>query len=64
MAVTDNNYAEANATVGNLAQLHTLDPDLLILPAHDRVAWKNVFASGPKHAFREEHGQMGIPIFN
>jgi hypothetical protein len=47
MAVTDNNYAEANATVAKLAQLHTLDPDLLIPPAHDRAAWKNVFASGP-----------------
>jgi N-acyl homoserine lactone hydrolase len=47
MAATDNNYAEANATVAKLAQLHTLDPDLLILPAHDRAAWKKVFGAGP-----------------
>jgi N-acyl homoserine lactone hydrolase len=47
MATTDNSIRDTNLTVAKLAQLHALDPDLLIVPAHDRGAWKRVFGSTP-----------------
>ena len=28
-------------------QLHQLDPGLIILPAHDRLAWESVFGTTP-----------------
>jgi glyoxylase-like metal-dependent hydrolase (beta-lactamase superfamily II) len=35
---------QANAdNVARLAQLHALDPDLTIIPAHDRDVWRRVF---------------------
>lgn len=34
MAMTDNDPKQADATVAKLSQLHALDPDLMILPAH------------------------------
>ncbi len=47
MAATDNNPSEANATVTKLSQLHALDPELLMIPAHDRSAWKQAFGAAP-----------------
>ncbi|KAA6458237.1 MBL fold metallo-hydrolase [Acidobacteria bacterium AB60] len=47
MATTDNDSRQADLTVAKLAQLHSLDPALLILPAHDRSAWKTAFGSAP-----------------
>jgi N-acyl homoserine lactone hydrolase len=47
MAATDNNASEANATVTKLSQLHALDPELLMIPAHDRSAWKQAFGAAP-----------------
>jgi N-acyl homoserine lactone hydrolase len=47
MAATDEDVSQANATVAKLSQLHTLDPGLLIVPAHDRGAWKQVFGAVP-----------------
>jgi N-acyl homoserine lactone hydrolase len=47
MAATDNDASQANATVAKLSQLHTLDPGLLIVPAHDRGAWKQALAVVP-----------------
>ena len=43
MATTDNDVRQADLTVSKLTQLHVDDPDLIIVPAHDRAAWKNVF---------------------
>ena len=45
---TDNDSHQANLTVSKLSQLHELDPDLIILPAHDRPAWKRAFGPGPR----------------
>ena len=47
MAATDNNASEANATVAKLSQLHALDTELLMIPAHDRSAWKQAFGAAP-----------------
>lgn len=43
MRYTDYDHAGANAMVGKLAQLHVLDPGLVILPAHDRDVWEALF---------------------
>ena len=48
MATTDNDILQADLTVAKLNQLHGFDPDLIILPAHDRVAWKRVFGPSPR----------------
>ena len=47
MSATDNNAAEANATVTKLSQLHALDPELLMIPAHERSAWQQAFGAAP-----------------
>ena len=47
MAATDYDVSQANATVAKLSQLHELDPGLLIVPAHDRSAWKQAFGPAP-----------------
>jgi N-acyl homoserine lactone hydrolase len=47
MAATDDDASQANATVAKLSQLHTLDPELLMIPAHDRGAWKQAFGAAP-----------------
>jgi glyoxylase-like metal-dependent hydrolase (beta-lactamase superfamily II) len=39
MASTDNARDEADRVVAKLAALHEADPELEILPAHDRTAW-------------------------
>lgn len=43
MQPTDVDKPRNAANVARLAQLHELDPDLTILPAHDRDVWKRVF---------------------
>jgi N-acyl homoserine lactone hydrolase len=47
MSATDNDASQANATIAKLSQLHALDPGLLIVPAHDRGAWKQAFGALP-----------------
>ena len=47
MAAMDYDVSQANATVAKLSQLHELDPGLLIVPAHDRSAWKQAFGPDP-----------------
>lgn len=47
MATTDNDTHQADLTVAKLSQLHALDPSLLIVPAHDRAAWKRAFGPAP-----------------
>ena len=44
---SDNDPARANAIVGQLNQLHTLLPELAILPAHGRSAYRKLFPAGP-----------------
>jgi glyoxylase-like metal-dependent hydrolase (beta-lactamase superfamily II) len=48
METTDNDVHQADFTVAKLYQLHLLDPDLIIVPAHDRAAWKRVFGPSPR----------------
>jgi N-acyl homoserine lactone hydrolase len=48
LGVTDNDPESAAYQVGVLHQLHQKDPALVILPAHDRDAWQELFKSdGP-----------------
>lgn len=44
---SDNNAALANQIVGVLSELHEKVPDLAILPAHGRSAYKKFFPGGP-----------------
>lgn len=48
MTATDHDKPHADAVVAQLAQLHEHDPDLEILPAHDRARWQHVFGE-PGH---------------
>lgn len=48
MATTDDDVHQADLTVSKLYQLHIDDPDLIIIPAHDRAAWKGVFGPVPR----------------
>src|SRR5262249_35329382 len=41
--LTDEDSARTQAEVAKLVQLHARDPELLILPAHDRRAFVEVF---------------------
>lgn len=43
LAPTDFDSAAADAQVGRLASLHASDPELVILPAHERAAWVELF---------------------
>ena len=43
MQPTDVDKSENAKNVARLAQLHELDPDLVIVPAHDRDVWRRVF---------------------
>lgn len=47
LRISDNDREQANGVVGTLAQLHTFAPQLLIIPAHDRGAWRKVFGDVP-----------------
>jgi N-acyl homoserine lactone hydrolase len=47
LAWTDGDPGLANAVLGKLSQLHEQDPELKLLPAHDRDAWAAVFPGGP-----------------
>jgi glyoxylase-like metal-dependent hydrolase (beta-lactamase superfamily II) len=44
---SDNDMALANHVVGGLNDLHRLLPDLAIIPAHGRSAYKKFFPAGP-----------------
>lgn len=48
MATTDNDVHQADLTVAKLNQLHNQDPGVMIVPAHDRVAWERVFGPSPR----------------
>lgn len=43
--LTDEDLARTRAEVAKLVQLHAWDPELLILPAHDRRAFVELFAA-------------------
>ncbi len=43
----DNDYKKTGVVVDRLHQLHALDPELKILPAHDRAAWQDAFGKEP-----------------
>jgi N-acyl homoserine lactone hydrolase len=43
MRGTDHDREHSEAVVSELAQLHALDPELAIVPAHDRTAWAAFF---------------------
>ncbi len=45
LEVTDHDGAAADAIAAKLNQLHAQDPALVILPAHDRRAWKQAFGA-------------------
>jgi N-acyl homoserine lactone hydrolase len=42
---TDHDGDQADAGVAKLTQLHAVDPSLVILPAHDREAWRGIFGA-------------------
>jgi hypothetical protein len=44
---SDNNEALANQIVAKLSDLHEKLPELAIIPAHGRSAYKKFFPSGP-----------------
>ena len=44
---SDNDMAHANQVVGKLSELHEKEPELAIIPAHGRSAYKKFFPSGP-----------------
>lgn len=44
---SDDNMAQANQVVGVLSELHEKVPDLAIIPAHGRSAYKKFFLGGP-----------------
>jgi len=44
---SDNDMALANQIVGRLSELHEKVPELTIVPAHGRSAYKKFFPSGP-----------------
>ncbi len=44
---SDNDEALANQVVGKLSELHEKVPELAIIPAHGRSAYKKFFADGP-----------------
>jgi len=44
---SDNDMALANQIVGKLSELHEKVPELAIVPAHGRSAYKKFFPSGP-----------------
>jgi len=44
---SDNDQALANQVVGRLSELHEKVPELAILPAHGRSAYKKLFPGGP-----------------
>ncbi len=46
-ALTDEDTSATDLEVARLVQLHQLDPELVILPAHDRLAWESVFGTTP-----------------
>lgn len=48
MAATDHNFGRVGESVAKLAQLHEADPELVILPAHDRLAWQRFFGGEPR----------------
>lgn len=43
MAGTDHERAAADAAVAQIARLHEAEPEIAVLPAHDRDAWKRAF---------------------
>ncbi len=45
LSFTDRDGAQADETLAKISQLHQLDPDLVILPAHDRRIWTGLFGS-------------------
>jgi len=45
MTATDHDKPRADKVVAQLAQLHEHDPAIVILPAHDRIAWQRVFGA-------------------
>lgn len=44
---SDNDALRANQIVGRLSELHQKAPELIIIPAHGRSAYKKFFPSGP-----------------
>ncbi len=44
---SDNDLALANQIVGRLSELHEKVPELAIIPAHGRSAYKKFFPGGP-----------------
>lgn len=45
---SDNDPARANQVVSKLSQLHEKVPELIIIPAHGRSAYKKFFPAGPQ----------------
>jgi glyoxylase-like metal-dependent hydrolase (beta-lactamase superfamily II) len=43
MAGTDHEREAADRAVAQIARLHAAEPDVVILPAHDRKAWAGAF---------------------
>ncbi len=43
--LTDEDHARTQAEVAKLVQLHARDPELIILPAHDRRAFVELFGT-------------------
>lgn len=50
LSFTDRDGAQADETLAKITQLHQLDPNLVILPAHDRRIWTGLFG-GPGRCF-------------
>jgi len=44
---SDDDKALANQVVGKLSELHEKEPELAIIPAHGRSAYKKFFPGGP-----------------
>ena len=42
LAITDHDGDEADRTLAKIAQLHALEPNLVLLPAHDRRSWRGL----------------------
>ncbi|CAN5401597.1 MBL fold metallo-hydrolase [soil metagenome] len=47
MRATDDDFGRADEAVAEIARLHEAAPEIAILPAHDRSAWKRVFGAAP-----------------
>lgn len=43
----ENDPAQSDRTIAALAAFHTAQPDVVVIPAHDRTAWQGVFGETP-----------------